>query len=110
MHMLTVIIMGHQHIFMYSTKEILIAGFFRHAHGDHVGAGADHGAVAAQARPQRQGPPQHVVPGQAEALAQEQHDGQHGGGEGDVVDEGRGNGRDPEDHDHGDGQVALGER
>ena len=60
MLMVTVIIMGHQQAFMYSMKGDVVAGLFRQAHGDHVGAGPDHGAVAPQTGPQGQGPPEHA--------------------------------------------------
>ena len=42
-------------------------------------------------------------------LIQKGHDGQHRRGEGDVVDEGRGDGADPEDHHRGHRQIARGD-
>ena len=69
---------------------------------DHVGRGANGGGAAANVGTQSQSPSQD---GQSHALfhCQRLDDGDHGGSEGDVVDEGTGNGRHPQDdgdHQH----------
>jgi hypothetical protein len=40
----------------------------QHTRGDHVGAGADHGAVSAQAGPHSQRPPEHFAFGHGDSL------------------------------------------
>ena len=52
---------GHKTGLHVIEKGDVIARFFGQSHGDHVGRGPDHGAVAAEAGSQGQGPPQHPV-------------------------------------------------
>mmetsp|Transcript_26340 Transcript_26340/g.40577 ORF Transcript_26340/g.40577 Transcript_26340/m.40577 type:complete len:421 (-) Transcript_26340:629-1891(-) len=71
-------------------------GLGRH---DDVGRRADEGAVAAEARAERQRPRQRLDVEPHHVGNHLLHDGDHGGGEGDVVDEGREDGRGPADQE-----------
>mmetsp|Transcript_27974 Transcript_27974/g.54628 ORF Transcript_27974/g.54628 Transcript_27974/m.54628 type:complete len:895 (+) Transcript_27974:516-3200(+) len=64
---------------------------------DNVGRGADEGAVAAEARPEGERPGEGLDRDAGHLLDELEHDGDHGGGEGDVVDKGREDSRGPHD-------------
>ena len=73
---------------------------------NHVGARADDGAVAAEARAQRHGPPKR---GDVHSRGlHRQQDGDHRGDEGDVVEKARDDCRGEHQHEHGDERVASG--
>ena len=60
---MTVMIIGYKAGLHVIHEGNMISGSLGHADRDDVGAGADHGAVAAKAGPQCQGPPEDALLG-----------------------------------------------